>query len=98
MRNHRLHNGMIKGIRKMIISAVLACMCVTISFAEPVPTTQSDRIHCVTDISHEFSFYFDGRFGRNYVVPNEMNSPLCADAIDTYFQGRARNTPIWDSF
>ena len=64
---------MIKGIRKMIISAVLACMCLTISFAEPAPTTQSDRIHCVTDISHEFTFYFDGRFGRNYVVPNGID-------------------------
>jgi len=89
---------MIKGIRKMIISAVLACIYLTISFGESAPTTQSDRIHCVTDISHEFSFYFDGRFGRNYVVPNDIDSPLCADAIDTYFQGRARNTPIWDSF
>jgi hypothetical protein len=25
------------------------------------------RVHSVTDISHEFSFYFDGRFGRNYL-------------------------------
>jgi len=64
---------MTKGIRKMIISAVLACMCLTISFAEPAPTSQSERIHCVTDISHEFSFYFDGRFGRNYVVPNGID-------------------------
>jgi len=64
---------MIKGTRKMTISAVLACMCLTLSFGEPAPTTQSDRIHCVTDISHEFSFYFDGRFGRNYVVPNGID-------------------------
>jgi len=73
MRNHRLHKSMVKGIRKMTISAVLACMCLTISFGEPAPTTQPDRIHCVTDISHEFSFYFDGRFGRNYVVPNGID-------------------------
>lgn len=26
-------------------------------------------IHSVTDISHEFTFYFDGRFARNYVLP-----------------------------
>ncbi|MHC5055784.1 MAG: hypothetical protein ACYTKD_13825 [Planctomycetota bacterium] len=25
------------------------------------------RVHSVTDISHEFSFYFDGRFARNYL-------------------------------
>ncbi len=64
---------MIKRIRKMAISAVLACMCLTISFGESAPTAQSDRIHCVTDISHEFTFYFDGRFGRNYVVPNGID-------------------------
>ena len=27
------------------------------------------KVHCVTDISHEFTFYFDGRFARNYVAP-----------------------------
>ncbi|GAI39913.1 unnamed protein product, partial [marine sediment metagenome] len=43
MINHRLHKSMTKGIRKMIISAVLACMCLTISFAEPAPTSQSER-------------------------------------------------------
>ncbi|MHC4742881.1 MAG: hypothetical protein ACYS8Z_13275 [Planctomycetota bacterium] len=31
------------------------------------------RIHCVTDISHEFTFYFDGRFGRNYVGKNGLD-------------------------
>lgn len=73
MRNHRLDNSMTKRMHKMIISSVLVCMCLTTSFAESAPTTQSDRIHCVTDISHEFSFYFDGRFGRNYVVPNGID-------------------------
>lgn len=30
-------------------------------------TTQSDvRIHSISDISHEFSFYMDGRFARQY--------------------------------
>ncbi|MDP6115050.1 MAG: hypothetical protein QGG53_24575 [Planctomycetota bacterium] len=27
------------------------------------------RIHSVTDISHTFSFYFDGRFAKNYTQP-----------------------------
>jgi hypothetical protein len=31
------------------------------------------EIHCVTDISHDFSFYFDGRFGKNYVLPNGID-------------------------
>ncbi|MBD3174671.1 MAG: hypothetical protein GF320_05800 [Armatimonadia bacterium] len=34
-------------------------------------------IHAVTDISHEFTFYFDGRFGGQYIQPtggrNTMN-------------------------
>jgi hypothetical protein len=38
-----------------------------------VPAAQSNPIHCVTDISHEFTFYFDGRFGKNYVMPNGIN-------------------------
>jgi hypothetical protein len=42
--------------------AVLGASC-------PAGETRSDRVrvHSVTDISHEFSFYFDGRFGRNYL-------------------------------
>jgi hypothetical protein len=35
--------------------------------------SQNGRIHCVTDISHEFTFYFDGRFGRNYVGENGID-------------------------
>ena len=27
------------------------------------------RVHSVTDISHTFSFYFDGRFAKNYIQP-----------------------------
>ena len=27
-------------------------------------------IHSVTDISHEFTFYFDGRFASNYIAPD----------------------------
>jgi len=73
MKNRRLHNSTIEGVRKMVISAVLACLCLTISFAGPASSNQSHRIHCVTDISHEFTFYFDGRFGRNYVADNGID-------------------------
>ena len=73
IRNHSIHNIIIKRMQKLIISPVLAFMCLTISFAATAPATQSDRIHCVTDISHEFSFYFDGRFGRNYVADNGID-------------------------
>jgi hypothetical protein len=48
-------------------------MFLTLSIGKPATTTQSNRIHCVTDISHEFTFYFDGRFSRNYVVPNGVD-------------------------
>ncbi|HSI72106.1 MAG TPA: hypothetical protein VK934_02930 [Fimbriimonas sp.] len=27
----------------------------------------AQTVHCITDIAHEFSFYFDGRFGSQYV-------------------------------
>jgi hypothetical protein len=57
----------------MVILVVLACVCLTTSFGKSAPNTQSGRIHCVTDISHEFTFYFDGRFGRNYVLPNGID-------------------------
>ena len=33
----------------------------------PAPAT---RIHSITDISHEFTFYLDGRFASNYIVPS----------------------------
>lgn len=40
-------------------------------------TPPPSRVHAVTDISHEFSFYFDGRFGGQYIEPvggrNVMN-------------------------
>ncbi len=73
MNNHRLNNGGIKTIIKMIISAVVACLCLTNLFTAPTFAAQSNRIHCVTDISHEFTFYFDGRFGRNYVAKNGID-------------------------
>ncbi len=42
------------------LSALVLC-CASIPAAEAGP------VHSVTDISHEFSFYFDGRFGKNYL-------------------------------
>lgn len=30
----------------------------------------SFRVHSVTDIAHEFTFYLDGRFAKNYVLPD----------------------------
>ncbi|MCH2136410.1 MAG: hypothetical protein MK101_07490 [Phycisphaerales bacterium] len=37
----------------------------TLALLSPVPTTQ--RIHSVSDISQQFSFYMDGRFARQYL-------------------------------
>lgn len=34
----------------------------------PTPQTRADAVvHSITDIGHEFSFYFDGRFARQYL-------------------------------
>ncbi len=48
-------------------------MCLAISSGEPALAVEPSRIHCVTDISHDFTFYFDGRFGRNYVGDNGVD-------------------------
>ena len=32
-------------------------------------TKSTTKIHSITDISHTFSFYFDGRFASNYIQP-----------------------------
>ncbi len=66
-RNHVLIHKM------MIILAVLMCMGPTALLGKSSSDSRSDRIHCVTDISHEFTFYFDGRFGKNYVAPNGVD-------------------------
>jgi len=52
-------------------SATLLLLVCTLLFS--TMATAAERIHCVTDISHTFSFYFDGRFGRNYVEPNGID-------------------------
>ena len=48
---------------RIVICAILVSLSAsTVAAARPAP-----RIHSVVDISHEFSFYFDGRFARNYL-------------------------------
>ena len=46
------------------------CLLVSVLAASLVAAAQARAagpIHSVTDISHEFTFYFDGRFARNYL-------------------------------
>ena len=74
---------MAASIHAKIIFVVMVCLCPAALFGQPgsapqsgTPqsgTPQSGRVHCVTDISHDFSFYFDGRFGGNYVSPDGVN-------------------------
>lgn len=51
---------------------LFACCVLTV-----VGQPNASKIHAITDISHEFSFYFDGRFGGQYIAPsggaNAMN-------------------------
>jgi len=35
---------------------------------DPPPPERAARIHSVTDLSHEFTFYFDGRFAKQYLA------------------------------
>jgi hypothetical protein len=54
-----------------ILALVLASpFCI---FAQSQSASARNPVHCVTDISHDFSFYFDGRFGRNYVGDNGVD-------------------------
>jgi hypothetical protein len=62
-----------KKIVELTLCTFLVCVCPTMLFVESVPAGQAGRIHCVTDISHEFTFYFDGRFGKNYVAENGID-------------------------
>lgn len=66
-------NFVAKTIFKAIFLVNLACMWQTTLFGKISSAAQDQRIHCVTDISHEFTFYFDGRFGKNYVAPNGVD-------------------------
>ncbi len=40
-----------------------------VAFASLAVISQAQTVRCITDISHEFSFYFDGRFASNYLGP-----------------------------
>jgi len=41
-----------------IILAILMYMCPASVAGQPASAAQAGRIHCVTDISHDFTFYF----------------------------------------
>ncbi|MBN2137575.1 MAG: hypothetical protein JW720_07205 [Sedimentisphaerales bacterium] len=58
---------------KRIVSIVVVFMVSAGVFGAASGSTRAGRIHCVTDISHEFTFYFDGRFGKNYVGENGVD-------------------------
>ena len=60
-------------MRKMSL-AVLALVLTGVLAGQAAGAVEPGRIHCVTDISHDFSFYFDGRFGKNYVLPNGIDA------------------------
>jgi len=53
--------------------AVLVLVLTGVLVGQAAGAVEPGRIHCVTDISHDFSFYFDGRFGKNYVLPNGID-------------------------
>jgi hypothetical protein len=63
----------VKKIFKAIFFVILPCIWQSILLGETSSVGQDSRVHCVTDISHEFTFYFDGRFGKNYVAPNGVD-------------------------
>ncbi len=52
---------------------IVIVVCLAIVSIVAVEAGAADRIHCVTYISHDFSFYFDGRFGANYVAPDGID-------------------------
>ncbi len=54
-------------------SLIVAVVCSIVLAAMVVEAAPAGKIHCVTDISHTFSFYFDGRFGANYVAPDGID-------------------------
>lgn len=59
-----------KDLFKVLLILFITFACTICLGGEDKAGEQLNRVHCVTDISHEFSFYFDGRFGRNYVGSN----------------------------
>ena len=63
----------VNGIRLLVLTCLVLYSCVV---EQVLPadlfgseTKNTMKVHSVTDISHTFSFYFDGRFARNYIQP-----------------------------
>ncbi|MGB2824892.1 MAG: DUF4350 domain-containing protein, partial [Phycisphaerae bacterium] len=58
--------------RNRLAVFLLAALLLAANRAGAAPADAADaaegRIHSVTDISHEFTFYFDGRFAKNYLA------------------------------
>ena len=50
-----------------LVTCVIVVSLLAIAALPAVSAEPAGRIHAVVDISHEFSFYFDGRFARNYL-------------------------------
>ncbi len=59
---------MLIAMRAIVIAVAVYC-----TLPLTTVSAQPGYIHSVTDISHDFTFYFDGRFGKNYVVPNGID-------------------------
>ena len=51
---------------RLVIFAIFAII-VSLAASATVSAEPVGNIHSVVDISHEFSFYFDGRFAKNYL-------------------------------
>ena len=63
----------VNGIRLLVLTCLVLYSCV-VEQVLPADLFGSEtknmmKVHSVTDISHTFSFYFDGRFARNYIQP-----------------------------
>ena len=57
--------------KPLFLLCLLAYATVAHAAAEPIEGERDmPKIHAVTDIGHEFTFYFDGRFGRQYIEPS----------------------------
>ncbi len=54
-------------------AAVFAVLAAASSPA-PAADPPTNRIHSVTDIAHDFSFYFDGRFAKNYLSEGDVDA------------------------
>ena len=50
-----------------LLTWVVAALPALVVCCASTPAAEAGPVHSVTDISHEFTFYFDGRFARNYL-------------------------------